>query len=318
MTEELKQHFCDNLDLPIGILVEPYFTNRLKIFNKLKEYSDFNIKLNSEFKGSEKDYLNSYNELAEKIASFLHFSEAFAKIKSSNEKYAKIDYKVNNATIFTEDNIGKKYIRIFMPNYEYRSLVVYSKLKKVSFESNMNYYDFISRFTDIEMIRESSKFKKLVFDKCMPEVQVCYTTFVINQILNKVVEIVKLSRSIMYSTEINEVFIEVTPLTKENIQKLFKLISGMCNSVMLCCEYVQVGYEAYTKAFVMCRHKGDFETFECNQESATVLATDPIDRILLQKALNGAKITDEDKTFKINGKLARLVGNIDIKFIMNK
>lgn len=318
MTEELKQHFCDNLNLPIGILEEPYFTNRLKIFDSLSDYTNFNSILQNKFKGSEQDYLKSYNDLAEQIASFLQFSEAFAKMKSSNEKFIKIDFKVNNTTIFTEDNIGKKYIRIYMPNYEYRSLVVYSKLKRVGFESNANYYDFISRFTDIEMVRKSSKFKKMIFDKCMPEAQVCYATFVINQVLNKVVEIVKLSRGIMYSTELNEVFIEVTPLTGENVKKLYKLIEGMCNSLMLCCDYIQVGYEKYTKSFIMCKHKGDFSTFECTKENTTVMATDPIDRVLIQRALTGAKITDEDKTFKINGKLARLVGNIDIKFILSK
>lgn len=70
LTPELKRRFCKNCNIPISIFVEPFFTDRIKLFsmyyNTIEELQKF-VKSIEPY-DCEQDYYEHYNKTKLEIA----------------------------------------------------------------------------------------------------------------------------------------------------------------------------------------------------------------------------------------------------------
>ena len=77
VTLALKERFCKDLQLPIKIFQEPYFTERLKLYDKhfhcMDKYEEF-LKMLEDFE-DEQAYFMAYNSLKETVIQYLSTNE---------------------------------------------------------------------------------------------------------------------------------------------------------------------------------------------------------------------------------------------------
>lgn len=77
LTPELKRRFCKNCNIPISIFVEPFFTDRIKLFsmyyNTIEELQKF-VKSIEPY-DCEQDYYEHYNKTKDAAINFIKGTE---------------------------------------------------------------------------------------------------------------------------------------------------------------------------------------------------------------------------------------------------
>ena len=77
LTPELKRRFCKNCNIPISIFVEPFFTDRIKLFsmyyNTIEELQKF-VKSIEPY-NCEQDYYEHYNKTKDAAINFIKGTE---------------------------------------------------------------------------------------------------------------------------------------------------------------------------------------------------------------------------------------------------
>ena len=97
VTESMKAKFCKDMNIPISIYAEPYFGERLALYNRYKpcisDYVDFLKEVEKE--ASFDDFLKKYNIFKDNVINDLWSKEGIYKL--INEDYTKSirEYKVN-------------------------------------------------------------------------------------------------------------------------------------------------------------------------------------------------------------------------------
>lgn len=83
LTPELKRRFCKNCNIPISIFVEPFFTDRIKLFsmyyNTIEELQKF-VKSIEPY-DCEQDYYEHYNKTKDAAINFIKGTEGYEKIQ---------------------------------------------------------------------------------------------------------------------------------------------------------------------------------------------------------------------------------------------
>ena len=74
-----KERFCKDCNIPIKLFQEPYFTDRLKLYNTfyntLEKWDRF-VKWLNQY-NCEQDYFEEYNKVKDNAISFIKESEAY-------------------------------------------------------------------------------------------------------------------------------------------------------------------------------------------------------------------------------------------------
>lgn len=79
LSPKLKQRFCTDCNLPINIFQEPYFGDRLVLYNKYYDtcykWARFVLDL-TQYK-CEQDYFEDYNRIKDEAINFIKSTEAY-------------------------------------------------------------------------------------------------------------------------------------------------------------------------------------------------------------------------------------------------
>ena len=92
ITEKLKERFCKDFNLPIKVYSEPYFSQRLSLFDKhydcVKKYTRF-VELVDRL-GGEQYYFEYYNKVKDLAITYLNENEAMRYFSQEEDmsKYA--------------------------------------------------------------------------------------------------------------------------------------------------------------------------------------------------------------------------------------
>lgn len=166
ITIKLKERFCKDNNLSIKIFQEPYFMDRLKLYDKqFDTLSKWNLFLSEieEFK-TEQEYFSYYNETKEKIINFIKNTNGYKEFNSFDpNKYSVKTYGIPSSNIFHENNNGKSFISIDLKKGCYSAMRFFDK----SIINNTDSYEsFIGQFTDKKHIINSKYIRQVIFGNC--------------------------------------------------------------------------------------------------------------------------------------------------------
>ena len=183
MTNKLKSRFVKDYDLPIKIYQEPYFTDRLilfdKMFNTISKWELFEREV-STFQ-NEQDYFQYYNETKNKFIDNIKLKPEYAEFNSFDMNQYRIpNYQIGRKSVFKEDNIGKRLISIDLSKANYYTMRFFNKNLV---DNTNNYSDFISQFTDLQHIIESKYIRQVIFGNCNPKRQVTIEKYMMNFVM---------------------------------------------------------------------------------------------------------------------------------------
>lgn len=189
ITPSLKQRFCKDMNLPIRIFEEPYFSSRMELYDEhydcVRKFAEF-IALVDKF-GGEAGYFEQYSKLKDRVIEYLRENERMVyfsqkedmnKFSIQNEGYPKSD-------IFKVTNAGKCFVSIDMVKGNFTALHHYDPMIVGGMET---YEDFISIFTDEDYFKDSKYIRQVVFGNVNPRRQVTYEKYLMDKVLTKLFE----------------------------------------------------------------------------------------------------------------------------------
>lgn len=297
-----KERFCKDCNIPIRIFQEPYFTDRLTLYDKFYgTLEKWDIFLNELSKyHCEQDYFEEYNRVKDAAILDIKNTEAYQKFNEEDmNKYAVTHKNLPNKDIFKPSNDGKCFISIDMRKANFSSLHHYNLN---IFGGAESWEEFIGRYTDNQHIINSKYIRQVILGNCNPKRHITYEKYLMDGALTYLTEVfVSMDRVVFFSND--EIVIDVSDMDKNKQERIaFSIGNGMKDmSVPLKTElfvlHKIVGTDGYYKEIIDENGNTEIE-FKCLDNYALPF--------VLRKFL-GEDIIESDKIFYHEGLLAKFI-----------
>lgn len=296
-----KERFCKDCNIPIRLFQEPYFTDRLTLFDKfygtLEKWNLFVEELQKY--NCEQDYFEEYNRVKDSAILTIKESEAYQRFNSDDmNKYRVTHENLPNKDIFKPTNDGKSFISIDMRKANFSSLHHYSA---DMFGVN-TWEEFIGRFTDNKHIINSKYIRQVILGNCNPKRHITYEKYLMDILLTDLLEkYVPIERVVFFSND--EIVIDVSDMNKSRQVLLAFNLERYLNDVSpefkleLFVLYKIHGTDGYYKEILNENGEKDIE-FKC------------LDNYMMTFVIRhflGEEVTDSDKAFYHEGLLAQFI-----------
>lgn len=296
-----KERFCKDCNIPIRLFQEPYFTDRLTLFDKfyvtLEKWNLFLEELHKY--NCEQEYFEEYNRVKDAAILNIKNSEAYQRFNSDDmNKYRVTHENLPNKDIFKPTNDGKAFISIDMRKANFSSLHHYST---DMFGVN-TWEEFISKFTDNQHIINSKYIRQVILGNCNPKRHITYEKYLMDILLTNLLEkYIPIERVVFFSND--EIVIDISDMNKSrqillafNIEQYLKDVSPKFK-IELFTLYRIHGTDGYYKEIVNNDGEKDIE-FKC------------LDNYMMPFVIRqflGEEITDSDRVFYHEGLLSQFI-----------
>ncbi len=192
MSIKLRERFCKDTNIPIKVFIEPYFSDRLNLFNKMYKAKDKYEAFMEEVGkfNTPQDYFEFYNDVKDRAINCIKESEAYQKFNTGDmSKYGIPDTELQNIRkrdIFKSNNDGKTFISVDLAKANFTALRWVDK----SIVNNCDTYEqFIGKFCgeNFKHIVESKYIRQVVFGNCNPGRQVTVESHIIYIIIKEAI-----------------------------------------------------------------------------------------------------------------------------------
>lgn len=297
-----KERFCKDCNIPIRIFQEPYFTDRLTLYDKFYgTLEKWNIFLNELGKyHCEQDYFEEYNRIKDDAILDIKNTEAYKKFNEEDmNKYAVTHKNLPNKDIFKPSNDGKCFISIDMRKANFSSLHRYNA---DIFGGADSWEDFISKYTGNQHIINSKYIRQVILGNCNPKRHITYEKYLMDGALTYLTEVfVSMDRVVFFSND--EIVLDISDMDKNKQERITLAIrNGMKDMAVplkteLFVLHKIVGTDGYYKEIVGGNGNVEIE-FKCLDNFALPF--------VLRKFL-GEDVTESDKVFYHEGLLAKFI-----------
>lgn len=308
-----KERFCKDCNIPIKIFQEPYFTDRLKLYDRffgtLAKWDVF-IKELRKFP-CEQDYFEEYNRVKDAAILDINESEAYQKFNQEDMNQYSVTHKnLPGKDIFKTSNNGKCFLSIDMRKANFSALHHYDS---AIFGGANTWEEFIGKYTDLRHIICSKYIRQVIMGNCNPKRHSTYEKYLMDFVLTDLTKIydASLDRIVFFSND--EIILDLSDLDQEHrIQMTQKIRNGVNDSSIplkteLFILHKIIGTDGYYKEIL--NENGDTEIeFKClnNYVFPFVLRT-----------FLGEEVMESDKVFYYEGLLAKFVEIPEIDMSMD-
>lgn len=225
-TEKLKERFCKDCGISIKIFQEPYFTERLHLYdclyNSVAKWELFKKEL--ENYDNEQDYFEEYNRVKDLAMDFIKSRESYQMFNNIDMNRYPITHKnITDKDIFKETNDGKTFISIDMRKANFSSM---KHFNKDIFDGAETWEDFIRKFTKNEHIANSKYIRQVIMGNCNPKRQVAYEKYCMDQVLTFLEKELPYDNYKVVFFSNDEIVLDVTETTKKERLKLYGEIAN--------------------------------------------------------------------------------------------
>lgn len=183
ISNKLKQRFCKDCNIPISVYDEPYFSDRLELYDKFyRSKEKWNVFLKElEKYNCEQDYFEEYNRVKDVVINAIKESEGFSKFNSEDMNNFSVKYtNLPSKDIYKESNVGKLFISIDMKKANFSALWHYDYS---IFDGSKTWEEFIGKYTTNKHIINSKYIRQVILGNCNPRRQVTYEKYIMGQVL---------------------------------------------------------------------------------------------------------------------------------------
>jgi len=303
VSNRAKERFCKDCNIPIRLFQEPYFSDRIKLFDKfygtVEKWNRFVTELQKY--NCEQDYFEEYNRVKDAAINSIKESESYQKFNSEDmNKFAITNKDLPSKDIFKPTNNEKIFISIDMRKANFSSLHSYDK----GMFGNADTWDqFISRFTGNEHIINSKYIRQVILGNCNPKRHITYEKYLMDQTLSMLYDIVAEERLVFFSND--EIVYDMTTasdlhtlnLVKEYIEERLNCKSKIPFRVELFSLYKISGTDGYYKKIYQNDREYNIE-FKC------------LDNYMIPFVLRyflGQEVTESDRVFYHEGLLSKFI-----------
>ena len=306
ISTKLKERFCTDYNIPIKIFKEPYFTDRIKLYDPyygtIEKWNKFIESL--EFYKSEQDYFEEYNSIKEDAINFIKNTEYYSMFNNEDMNNYRVPVEYQNISkkhIFHPSNDGRTFIRIDMKQANFSSLKFYHP---GMFDYAKTWEDFIYSWTGNEHIINSKYIRQVILGNCNPSRHTTYEKYLMSKVLDLTRNTIPLSSVVCFSND--EIVFDVTERSflydYKQLQKIIDIIN-LPLRIELFDLYKIEGTDGYCKK-IHDEYSEDLYEFKCLNSYMLPFVI---------RKLRGEEVTESDKVFYHDGLLAKFKEVPDIK-----
>lgn len=302
VSEKLKERFCKDCNIPLKLFKEPYFTDRLQLYdsyyNTLDKWNIFVREL--EKYRCEQDYLEEYNRVKDTAINDIKLSDGYNRFNEEDMGKYSVKYKdLPSKDIYKPSNVGELFISIDMRKANFSALKFYDK----SIFSNADTWEeFVGRYTENKHIVNSKYIRQVILGNCNPKRQVTYEKYLMGFVLEVLIDELGYSASDIAFFSNDEIVINMGKYEDcINKQKILEMVVNVRFNIPFRIELFYLhkitGTNGYYKEIVKSIIEREYE-FKClnNYTLPFVL-----------RKFNGEEITENDKLFYHEGLLSKFI-----------
>lgn len=303
ITYQLKERFCKDCKIPINIFVEPYFTDRLMLYDdmygSLEKWDRFLDGI-SKF-DNEEQYFAHYNSVKDAMIDHIKSCADYVRFNEEDmNKFRLTNVGFPSKDIYKPSSSKRRFISIDMTQANFNALNYYSdSIFTVDGRKSSCWEDFVSNFTDNAHIISSKYIRQVVLGNCNPKRHITFQKWLMDKVLS---EVMALCIGTVVSFCNDEIVLDVTDcyITEEVISKLRDIVDKQ--PIPMTLEYFELRQlvkgteEAYIKM--------SLPPMPCK---ITLKCVPPHLLPLILRAQRLEPITDSDLTFMHCGLLARYI-----------
>lgn len=190
ITNTLKDRFVSDHKLPIKLFEEPFFTDRLKLFDKqfgaIEKFRQF-VEDVSKF-SNEEEFFAEYRRIRDNAIQFILENEAFKKFNTMDMNEFTIPKELRkfpSKDIYHSSNVGRKFVSIDMKKANFSCMRHYDP---AIFDYAETWEDFIRKFTDINFAIQSKYIREVILGKCNCGRHITYEKYLTSCVLATLLE----------------------------------------------------------------------------------------------------------------------------------
>ena len=209
VSEKLKERFCKDCNIPLRLYKEPYFTERLQLYdsyyNTLDKWNIFVREL-EKYK-CEQDYLEEYNRVKNAAINDIKISDGYKRFNEEDMNKYTVKYKdLPSKDIYKPSNVGKLFISIDMRKANFSALKFYNRS---IFDNADTWEEFVGRYTENKHIVNSKYIRQVILGNCNPKRQVTYEKYLMGLVLEVLIDELGYSASDIEFFSNDEIVIDV-------------------------------------------------------------------------------------------------------------
>lgn len=298
ITDKLKERFVRDCKVPIKLYAEPYFMERMELFNDyfgtLSNWELFKIAIFSY--ATEDDYFINYNNTKEAAINFIKENPAFIEFNNLDmNQYAIKNIGFSSHDIFHESNIGRKFASIDMRKANFSSMRHYNPQ---IFDGANTWEEFIGKFTSDPYVINSKYIREVIMGNCNPKKHITYEKYLMDAVLTRFLENGIDKKTIVYFGN-DEIVIDITD--NENYLDIIKSVVDTTDIPLRIDPFVLKAVrnenDGNIMGYIRFMYDGTFD-FKC----FTNYTLPFVIRLLRNEA-----ITDNDLLFDFEGNIAKFV-----------
>lgn len=304
----LKERFCRDCKLSIKIFEEPYFNDRLILYDKiykgtLQKYHRFLAEV--ERYGGGQNYLAEYNRVKDHAIDFIKGSAAYQRFNALDmNQFAVQNKNLPGKDIYSLQNDQNQFISIDMKKANFSALRHFDPSIVGGADT---WEEFIGKFTSSGHIKESKYIRQVIFGNCSCKRHITYEKYIMDTILTKLNENFHiLNRVVFFSND--EIILKVTDDSPDRQRALegelaaFTALEGVPLRVELFTLKKIGGINGYYKE----KKCGD------GTKEITFKGLDSYYAPFVFRKYLGEKTEESDFVFVHEGMLAKFIGEVDI------
>ena len=310
VSEKLKERFCKDCNIPLRLYKEPYFTERLQLYdsyyNTLDKWNIFVREL-EKYK-CEQDYLEEYNRVKDAAIKDIKDSDGYKRFNAEDMNEYTVKYKdLLGKDIYKPSNIGKLFISIDMKKANFSALKDYDRS---IFRNANTWEEFIERYTENKHIVNSKYIRQVILGNCNPKRQVTYEKYLMGLVLEVLIDELGYSASDIAFFSNDEIVIDMGKYEdcirkRELIEWQIKGYFNIPFRIELFYLRKITGTNGYYKEIVKNIIEIEYE-FKCLNNYVLPF--------VLRK-FNGEEITENDKVFYHEGLLSKFIEIPEIEIL---
>lgn len=297
-SEKLKARFCKDCNLPIGIFRDPYFFDRIDLFQNIYHAKDkwniFADELNHY--NNEEEYFAEYNRVKNEAINSIKNSQGFVNFSSEDmNKFSVKNQGFCAKNIYHPDNDGNEYISIDMRKANFSSLYYYDPS---IFGCCETWEEFIGGFTNNKHIINSKYIRQVILGNCNPKRHITYEKHLMDSVLSEILKSVPAEKIVFFSNDEIVINISDIPISMKIA------IYDHCYNVV-----ANSNLPLKLDTFILIKISGVNGYIKRNNSDGLyeLKCVDSYYSSMIIRKLIGQEITDSDLTFVYEGCLAKFI-----------
>lgn len=288
-----KERFCRDCNIPLRLFQEPYFSDRLKLYDRfydtLSKWDLFVREL--EKYHCEQDYFDEYNRVKDTAIVDIKNMDGYQRFNNEDmNKFCVQNTNLPSKDIFKPSNAGKTFISIDMRKANFSALQHYDY---TIFASASTWEDFIGLYTDNMHIINSKYIRQVILGNCNPKRHTTYEKYLMDMILTGIEKYNLIDKVVFFSND--EIVFEMDMAEeKETLLYMCKCLKEDIEEDFM----IPVRVELFTLHKINGTDGYYKEIFEENEEENIEFKC--LDNYMLPFVLrkfNGEEITESDRVF---------------------